>query len=128
MTILSNSPDNPNLHVLKLDVTDHSAYDSLSSSVRDKVGDSGLNLLINNAGVLFGEGSGGEDDPNRAAGKGELTPDSMRQSFEVNCIAQLFFTKKLLPMVQQAADKGYGRTELDSQVCVSSLFLCQLIF
>ncbi len=101
--------DNANVHVLKLDVTDHSTFDSIVSSVRDKVGDAGLNLLVNNAGVLPNEKAASK---NMASGSGELTPDKMRQAFEVNCIAPLFFTKAFKPLLEQAAAKRYRSNRL----------------
>ena len=50
--------------------------------VDEVVGEAGLNLLINNAGLLPG--------PRDYA---STTPEFMRQAFEVNCIAPFFFTK-----------------------------------
>ena len=35
-----------------MSVTDHEVYDQVVKKVSDVVGDEGLNLLINNAGVL----------------------------------------------------------------------------
>ena len=43
------------LHVLTLDVTDHDAYPKIAAQVGEIVGDAGLNLVINNAGVLPNE-------------------------------------------------------------------------
>ena len=34
----------------------------------------------------------------------EVTPEGMRQAYEVNCIAPLFLTRTLLPLMQKAAD------------------------
>lgn len=39
-----------NLHVLQLEVTDYSRYDSLVNEVDQIVGDKGLQLLVQNAG------------------------------------------------------------------------------
>ena len=41
---------NPNLHVLQLEISDHSAYEKVAEEVSKTVKDEGLNLLINNAG------------------------------------------------------------------------------
>ncbi len=76
-----------------MDVTDHSSYDRVAKAVSDQVGDAGLHVLVNNAGVLPSERSKG------------LSPDMMREAYEVNCIGPLFFTKKLLPLVEKAAAK-----------------------
>ncbi len=51
--------------------------------------ENGLNLLINNAGILP------KDVP-----LSEVTAASMREGFEVNCLAPLFLTRALLPLLQ----------------------------
>ncbi len=86
-------------------MTDHTAYDKVVKSVHDKVGDDGLNLLINNAGVLPNERAASKA---MASGSGELTPDMMREAFEVNCVAPLFLTKAFLPLLEQAAAKRWS--------------------
>ena len=53
----------------------------------------GLNVLINNAGILPTE-----------VPLDQLTADSMREGFEVNCLAPIFLTRALLPLLQTAAD------------------------
>ena len=53
----------------------------------------GLNLLINNAGILPAP-----------APLADLTAESMREGFEVNCLAPLFLTRALLPLLTKAAD------------------------
>ena len=54
----------------------------INFEVEEVVGEAGLNLLINNAGLL---------PTNRDLAS--VTPEDMRQAFEVNCVAPLFFTK-----------------------------------
>jgi len=88
---------NPNLHVVTLEVTDYDAFPALVKKVNDVVGDEGLNLLINNAGLL---------PQNRDLES--VTPEAMRQAYEVNCIAPLFLSKAMLPLVEKAAGKGAG--------------------
>jgi len=88
---------NPNLHVVTLEVTDYDAFPALVKKVNDVVGDEGLNLLINNAGLL---------PQNRDLES--VTPEAMRQAYEVNCIAPLFLSKAMLPLVENAAGKGAG--------------------
>ena len=43
---------NPTLHPMQMSVTDQAAYDQVVQTVGEVVGEEGLNLLINNAGVL----------------------------------------------------------------------------
>ena len=45
-------------------------------------GEAGLNSLLHNAGLLP-----------EARDLASVTPEAMRQAFEVNCVAPLFFTK-----------------------------------
>eukprot|EP00088_Acartia_fossae_P033404 TRINITY_DN3419_c0_g1_i3.p1 TRINITY_DN3419_c0_g1~~TRINITY_DN3419_c0_g1_i3.p1 ORF type:complete len:250 (-),score=76.87 TRINITY_DN3419_c0_g1_i3:574-1323(-) len=83
---------NPNLHLVQMDVIDHNSYPEVVKKVGDIVGDEGLNLLINNAGLL---------PTNRDLAS--VTPEAMRDAFEVNCIAPLFLTRAFLPLLEKAA-------------------------
>merc|ERR1712096_616 len=77
--------------------TDHAVYDKVVQTVTEVIGEEGLNLLINNAGVL----------PQNRDLK-TVTPQDMRDAFETNCIAPLFFTKAFLPLIEKAATKNAG--------------------
>jgi len=46
---------NKNLHVLTLDIQDLEGFSKFAKQVDDIVGKEGLNLLINNAGMLYRE-------------------------------------------------------------------------
>merc|ERR1719312_718838 len=76
-------------------------YDKAVKKVGNVVGDEGLNLLINNAGLL---------PQNRDLQV--VTPQDMRDAFETNCIAPLFLSKAFLPLLEKAAanksDAGMG--------------------
>ena len=78
------------VHLLRLEMTDHSAFESVKGSVEAIVGDDGLNLLIQNA----------------AHGSLDLSAELMRESYEVNCIAPYFFTQAMLPLVKTASEKN----------------------
>jgi len=80
------------LTVLELDVTKHESYPKFLEQVESLVGDAGLSLLINNAGFLP-----------RRTGLDDVTPDDLRQAFEINCVAPLFLARLLLPLVKRAA-------------------------
>ena len=50
--LLALAQSNPSLHLLQMDVTDQAVYDKVVQTVTEVIGEEGLNLLINNAGVL----------------------------------------------------------------------------
>jgi len=93
--LLSLAKSNPILHPLQMNVTDQSVYGGIVQKVSDIVGEEGLNMLINNAGVL---------PQNRDLQV--VTPEDMREAFETNCIAPLFLSKAFLPLIQKAASKN----------------------
>ena len=63
------------------DVTDEASYPRLVKEVEDVVKGSGLNLLINNAGLS-------SNLPLH-----ELTSEQMRHNYDVNCVAPIMLTK-----------------------------------
>lgn len=81
----------PGLHVLPLEVGNYNSYTQFVSSVGEIVGEEGLNVLINNAGIL------------RTGNLDEVTHEKMRENFEINSIAPLMLTKALLPLIKIAA-------------------------
>lgn len=84
---------NENLHLVELDVTNYKDYPEVVKKVSQIVGDKGLNLLINNAGLL---------PQNRDLDA--VTPEDMMNAFEVNCVAPLFLSKAFLPLIKKAGD------------------------
>lgn len=86
--------EHSNLHILKLDVDNTDSFDGFAKSVSAIVGDdNGLNLLVNNAGML---------PPNRALDV--VTPEDMMAAFKTNCIGPLFLTRALRPLLKAAAE------------------------
>jgi len=81
------------LHILKLDVTHWSEHSDVVAYVEKIVGaDKGLNILINNAGVL--PSSKALDD---------ITPEVMIQAYQTNCVAPIFLTRAFLPLLRTSA-------------------------
>uniref|UniRef100_T1JIA7 Short-chain dehydrogenase n=1 Tax=Strigamia maritima TaxID=126957 RepID=T1JIA7_STRMM len=74
------------------DVRDYASYDSLSDEVEKRVGDNGLNVLINNAGV----------SP-KGQSLNDVTPQQMAETFEINAISPLMLVKKFRPLLEKAA-------------------------
>jgi len=92
--LLDLAKDNPNLHPLQLDVTDTVAFPAAVSQVASTVGDAGLNVVINNAGMMPKEDLD------------SVTPEDMLQGFQVNCVAPLFLSRALLPLLKIAAQRN----------------------
>ncbi|XP_048412118.1 C-signal-like [Stegostoma tigrinum] len=80
-----------NIKVLKLDVDDYGSIQECAAQIEKILGNNGLNLLVNNAGV----GPGGALN--------EVTPESMMNSYRTNVVGPVMVTKVLLPSLQQAA-------------------------
>ena len=62
------------------------------------MGDDGLQLLINNAGMA-----------KPSATIDEVTLEVTRNIFEVNTFAPVFLTKTLLPLLKKSADKNSSK-------------------
>ena len=76
-----------------MDVTDAAAIEAAAKLIDAEVGDSGLDALVNNAGVAMG-------------GPLEyLDLDDWRRQFEVNVIGQIAVTKAFLPLVRKAGGR-----------------------
>jgi len=87
----------PNLHVVQLDITDHSQYEAVVALVDETTGGQGLNMLINNSGTIDGKGD------NTLA---NLTIEAIRNQLEVNLLGPMFLTKAFLPLLEKAASKS----------------------
>lgn len=86
--------DHSNLHILQLDVTDYDRHKEIAQEVKDKVGDKGLNVLLNNAGIL------------ERKSLNDVTVQDMMRSYEVNTVAPLMFTREMIPLLVAAANSG----------------------
>lgn len=89
--LLALADTNPTVFVVKLDVTDQQSIDAAYPVIEEKVGDLGLNLLINNAGML------------KMQGLADVTTDVMIEHFRVNCLGALMVSKTFLPLLKKAA-------------------------
>lgn len=79
---------NSNLHVLNYDAAKYDSYEEFASQVKAIVADDGLDLLINNAGVLV------------RSNIESVTPEDMLTNFNINSVAPLILTKTLLPLLK----------------------------
>jgi len=81
------------LHAFQLDISDVSQYDRVVQQVSDVVGEAGLNLLINNAGMYNKDIEIIKD----------MTKDELMSHFEVNTVSPILVTKAFLPLLRKAA-------------------------
>ena len=79
--------------VLTLDVKDVDNFPNFRQQVECEVGDNGLNLLINNAGIMFGDSLD------------KVSKETMVENFEVNVVSPLLLVKELLPLLKKAASR-----------------------
>jgi NAD(P)-dependent dehydrogenase (short-subunit alcohol dehydrogenase family) len=84
------SASNGRIRLTVVDITDEQAVQEWAKSVNSEVGSHGLDLLINNAGIL-------------TPGPLEVLPvNAVRREFEVNVFGGITVTNALLPSLRQA--------------------------
>jgi NAD(P)-dependent dehydrogenase (short-subunit alcohol dehydrogenase family) len=83
----------PQLEVLRLDVTDGAEIHATAEAITSLVGDAGLQAVIHNAGLAY------------VAPLSEIDPANLRHQLEVNIVAVVALTQALLPLLEQ----GRGR-------------------
>ena len=85
---------NSNLHLIEFDVTDFQAIGHVVSEVEKNLEGQGLNLVINNAGVMD------------SAKLNDVTAEGMIDVLNTNVVAPLMLTKGLLPLLRRAASQS----------------------
>lgn len=80
-----------NLHLIEVDLNNHERFGQVVSEVEEKLEGQGLNLLINNAGVM-----------DRST-LDQVTAEGMIDVYNTNVVAPLMLTKALLPLIRRAA-------------------------
>ncbi|XP_045122374.1 C-factor-like [Portunus trituberculatus] len=91
------SKSHKEVNLLKLDVADEGSYAAMVRSVSEMVGDQGLNLLINNAGVAP-----------KSTRITQVKWQQMVDTFLVNSVAPVMLSKAFLPMLKIAATQAEG--------------------
>jgi len=89
---------NSNVSVVQLDVTDYDSYPTVAARIQEIVGEDGLDLLVNNAGIYV------KDDFE------SVSPDKLIKNFTVNSVTPIALTKALLPLLQASARSGRKTT------------------
>ncbi|XP_052130078.1 C-factor-like [Frankliniella occidentalis] len=83
-----------NLKIIKFDVLDCESYEGVSNKVREIVGNKGLNVLINNAGVML----------DRIDKLSSVNAQHMIDVYRTNTVAPILLIKALRPLLKQAAE------------------------
>ncbi|XP_046745008.1 C-factor [Diprion similis] len=81
-----------NIQILQLDVKDTQSYEKVVEEVSKEVGDAGLNVLVNNAGIAT-----------KFTRLGLVKEEQLTECFLVNTVAPILLTKAFLPLLKQAA-------------------------
>ncbi|KAI1118179.1 short chain dehydrogenase reductase [Nemania sp. NC0429] len=77
------------VELVELDVTDHESIKKAAAQVEGVVGDKGLDVLINNAGVC------------QYVGAGVKSMDNLQESFNINVMGVHWTTQAFLPLLQK---------------------------
>ena len=86
---LANACPSGRISTLLIDVTDEESIDRAAAQVAEKVGDTGLWGLVNNAGICI------------SAPLECVSSDLLRRQLEVNLIGQLAVTRAILPLLRR---------------------------
>ena len=89
----SLSEGNNNLHVVQLDVNDFEGFNQVVSEVERKLEGRGLDLLLNNAGIV-----------DRST-LNEVTAERMIDVYKTNTVAPLMLAKAFRPLLRRAASQ-----------------------
>ncbi|XP_052543111.1 uncharacterized protein LOC128082707 isoform X1 [Tympanuchus pallidicinctus] len=99
----------PNLVIVPLEVTDPASIKAAAASVGERLKGSGLNLLINNAGILKGNTLDNE------------TLKDMAEVYMTNTIAPLLLCQAFLPLLKKAAQGSPGSGMSCSKAAIANI-------
>jgi NAD(P)-dependent dehydrogenase (short-subunit alcohol dehydrogenase family) len=88
---------NPCLHLIQLDVRDEAKIQEAVNFVAEKTEGAGLNLLLNNSGVLGSRG-----------GLQDQSKQDMMDTYEINTVAPVLIAKAFLPLLEKASKSSGG--------------------
>ncbi|CAG7831660.1 unnamed protein product [Allacma fusca] len=82
---------NKNVYLIEMDVVDYEKHAEVAKTVESVTGGAGLNLLLNNAGILL------------SAPLKRVSIQELRSNMEVNLFAPILLTQTLLPQLEKAS-------------------------
>uniref|UniRef100_A0A2L2XY92 C-factor n=2 Tax=Parasteatoda tepidariorum TaxID=114398 RepID=A0A2L2XY92_PARTP len=88
------SESNSSVKIIQMDIKDHDKFPQIRQQLEQEISKDGLNLLINNAGLLVQQNLS------------SVTKEAMMESFEVNAVSPLLLAKELLPLLKTAVSKS----------------------
>lgn len=94
-TLKSISEKNRNVHIVEIDLKHFNKYQDLVSKVESIVGDDGLNVLINNAGIS-----------SKFSRIGLVKVEQLTENFLVNTAAPIMLAKAHLSLLKKASIKN----------------------
>ena len=103
----SLSEGNNNLHVVQLDVNDFEGFNQVVSEVERKLEGRGLDLLLNNAGIV-----------DRST-LNEVTAERMIDVYKTNTVAPLMLAKAFRPLLRRAASRSSN--EDSAKACIVNI-------
>ncbi|KAF1757939.1 hypothetical protein GCK72_014397 [Caenorhabditis remanei] len=106
----SLSKSDARLHLISIDVSDDKSLENAVKQVDSIVGDRGINLLINNAGII--EKYQTTSTPNRSA---------VLRCIDVNAVSSLLISQHFLPLLQKAATHTQGEELSASRAAIVNI-------
>ncbi|XP_076244470.1 SDR family oxidoreductase sniffer [Calliopsis andreniformis] len=91
-----------NVCIIEIDLADTKKYDKIVQIVSEKVGDAGLNVLFNNAGI----------SP-KFARLGLVKEEHLTQTLFVNTVVPILLSKALLPLLKTAANNYEDKSKMN---------------
>ncbi|GMR62545.1 hypothetical protein PMAYCL1PPCAC_32740 [Pristionchus mayeri] len=83
------------LYIIELNVADEKSIDKAAIKVSEIVGENGLDVLINNAGICYVESL-----------DGDVSKEKMTEQLDVNVVAPLLISNRFFPFLKKAAAKN----------------------
>ncbi|XP_034188790.1 SDR family oxidoreductase sniffer [Osmia lignaria lignaria] len=100
LTALSET--SKNIHIIEIDLVDTKNYDKIVQIVNEKVGQAGLNVLFNNAGIS-----------SKFARLGLVKEEQLTETFFVNTVVPILLTKAFVPLLKTASHNYENKSEMN---------------